>query len=223
MSGPDGPQRGYAGVVSDERRTQEAAPKTRRGKASRERLVEAAVQSVVDRGIHQMRVDDVLAAAGSSKSQMYHYFSDRDALVEAVVAHRCTEFLGRLGPAFESVNSLSELAALLRQFAADYARELSGCPIGTLASELTSGPDPARRLVLDAFATWENHLEGAIERIKAAGELGADADPGRLALGLLTALEGGMFLSQIRSDPAPLEVALGTALDHLAHLSKVLD
>ncbi|MGA8246546.1 MAG: TetR/AcrR family transcriptional regulator [Nocardioides sp.] len=209
--------------MSDERRAEGEAPKTRRGQASRERLIEAAVQSVVDHGIHRMRVDEVLASSGSSKSQLYHYFSDRDALVEAAVAHRCTEFLGQLGPAFASVSTLPDLTALLRQFAADYAQKLAGCPIGTLAGELTSGPDRARRTVVDAFATWEGYLEGALGRIQAAGDLGVDADPGRLALGLLAALEGGMFLSQVRSDPAPLEVALSTALDHLASLRTRLD
>lgn len=199
------------------------APKTRRGQASRDRLIEAAVQSVVHHGIHQMRVDEVLAASGSSKSQMYHYFSDRDALIEAAVAHRCAEFLGRLGPALESVGTLSELAAVLRQFAADYARQLTGCPIGTLAGELTTGPEPARRLVVDAFATWEDYLEHAIRRIQAVGDLPVGADAGCLALGLLTALEGGMFLGLVRQDPRPLEVALGTALEHLTNLSKKLD
>ena len=193
-------------------------PSTRRGRASRERLVTAAVQSVVDHGIHQMRLDEVLSSSGSSKSQMYHYFADRDALVEAVVAHRCEEFLGRLGPAFEDVSRLSDLAALLRAFAADYAQELKGCPIGTLAGELTTGPDPARRLVVEAFATWEHHLDGALRRIRTAGELPADADTARLALELLIALEGGMFLSQVRHDPRPLEVALDGALDRLGTL-----
>jgi AcrR family transcriptional regulator len=199
---------------------EETTPKTVRGQASRERLVRAAVQSVVDHGIHQMRLDEVLSSSGSSKSQMYHYFSDRDALVEAAVAHRCDEFLGQLGTAFDSVSTLSELGTLLRAFAADYARELRGCPIGTLASELSTGPEPARRVVVEAFAAWEGHLEDALRRIKAGGELRADADTGGLALELLTALEGGMFLSQVRHDPRPLQVALEGVLDRIGTLRK---
>ena len=59
------------------------APKTQRGRPSRDRLVEVASQAIVARGIHQLRLDEVLATAGSSKSQLYHYFQDRDGLVEA--------------------------------------------------------------------------------------------------------------------------------------------
>jgi TetR/AcrR family transcriptional regulator, transcriptional repressor for nem operon len=214
MSG-DAPQHPAPGSLS--------GPKTRRGQASRERLVEAAVASVIDHGIKQLRVDEVLAAAGSSKSQMYHYFSDRDALIDAAVAHRCEEFLGLLGQAFAGVSSLDMLARVLDRFASDYAVHLSGCPIGTLASELTAGPVPARDTVIEAFGAWEGYLTSALQRIQATGDLGSEHDAGELALGLLAGLEGGMFLSQVRGSDRPLRVALDTALAYLRSLRPELD
>lgn len=33
-------------------------------------------------------LDDVIAAAGVSKGQLYHYFADKDDLVRAVIAHQ---------------------------------------------------------------------------------------------------------------------------------------
>jgi AcrR family transcriptional regulator len=200
-----------------------SGPKTRRGRASRERLVEAAVASVLDHGIKQLRVDEVLAAAGSSKSQMYHYFSDRDALIDAAVAHRCEEMLGLLGQAFASVSSLDTLATVLERFASDYAVHLRGCPIGTLASELTAGPEPARHSVIEAFNAWEGYLTSALQRIQAVGDLGPEHDAEELALALLTALEGGMFLSQVRRSDRPLRVALDSALAYLNSLGQKLD
>jgi TetR/AcrR family transcriptional regulator, transcriptional repressor for nem operon len=198
-------------------------PKTQRGRASRERLVEAAAQSVVDHGIHQMRLDEVLASAGSSKSQMYHYFEDRDGLVAAAVEHRCAEVLAGLAPAFAGVDSIRGLGAVLNAFADQYANQLTGCPIGTLASELTSGPEPARQFVVEAFATWETYLAQALTRIRERGELRPDADPATLATGLLAALEGGMFLSQVRRDPAALRAALTAALGFVASCRQELD
>ena len=115
--------------------------------------------SVIEHGITQLRVDEVLAAAGSSKSQMYHYFSDRDALIDAAVAHRCEEFVGLLGQAFAAVSSLDMLKSVLDRFVSEYAVHLSGCPIGTLASELTDGPEPARDAVIEAFGAWEGYSD----------------------------------------------------------------
>ena len=53
----------------------------------------------------------------------------------------------------------------------------------------------------------------------ARGELRKDADPERLALGLLAALQGGLLLTQIRRDAAPLEAALDLAIDHIRSLT----
>jgi AcrR family transcriptional regulator len=195
-------------------------PKTQRGRATRERLVEVAAESVAEHGISQLRLDEVLSAAGASKSQMYHYFSDRDGLVEAAVSHRCTEVLAKLESAFAQVGSFEDLDSVLAGFAADYAGQLTGCPIGTLAAELTDGPDGARSLVTDAFGSWEGLLADALSRIRANGELTSDADPAELATGLLAAMEGGMLLGQVRADPAPLRVALTVGLGYIATFRK---
>ncbi len=200
-----------------------AGPKTRRGQASRERLVNAAVAAVADHGIKQLRVDEVLVAADSSKSQMYHYFSDRDALIDAVVAQRCEEFLVLLDQAFAAVTTLDGLAMVLDRFASDYATRLNGCPIGTLASELTAGPEPARQTVIAAFGAWEGYVVAALERIQSSGQLRSELDAEELALAVLAGLEGGMFLSQVRGTARPLQVALGSALAYLETLRPRLD
>src|SRR5436190_1364942 len=55
-------------------------PMTRRGRASRERIVERAAELFAERGIAATSVDEVLAAAGAGKGQFYHYFRGRDEL-----------------------------------------------------------------------------------------------------------------------------------------------
>jgi AcrR family transcriptional regulator len=175
---------------------------------------------VAEHGISQLRLDEVLRAAGASKSQMYHYFPDRDGLVEAAVSHRCTEVLARLESAFERVESFKDLQEVLSGFAADYAEQLSGCPIGTLAAELTEGPEGARSLVTDAFGSWEKLLADALSRIRANGELTSRANPAELATGLLAAMEGGMLLGQVRATADPLEAALAVGLGYIATFRK---
>ena len=66
-------------------------------------------------------------------------------------------------------------------------------------------------------------LTSALHRIQETGDLGPEQDAGELALGILTGLEGGMFLSQVRSSDRPLRVALGTAIAYLNSLRPRLD
>src|SRR2546430_2529688 len=62
-------------------------PMTRRGRASRERIVKRAAELFAERGIAATTVDEVLAAAGAGKGQFYHYFRSRDELAAAAVGH----------------------------------------------------------------------------------------------------------------------------------------
>ncbi len=55
---------------------------TARGAATRARIVAAAASLVYERGFAGTSLDDVMAATGTSKSQLYHYFADKDALIQ---------------------------------------------------------------------------------------------------------------------------------------------
>ena len=49
-----------------------AQPRTGRGRASRERIVERAAELFAEQGVAATSLDEVLAAAGAGKSQLYH-------------------------------------------------------------------------------------------------------------------------------------------------------
>ena len=74
------------------------SPKTARGRAARERIVAATAELIAEHGSGETSLDDVIGRAGASKSQLYHYFDDRAALLRAVVAHNSEAVLGELGP-----------------------------------------------------------------------------------------------------------------------------
>jgi AcrR family transcriptional regulator len=191
-------------------------PRTGRGRASRERIVERAAELVAERGVEGTSLDEVLAAAGASKSQLYHYFAGRDGLVVAAVARRCAQVLGELTQALGSVSTLAQLEAMLAGFVAGFEQQgLPGCPIGSLASEVAERNEGARLEAAAAFDAWEGLFADALERMRERGELRADASPGTLATALLASIEGGLLLSQTRKDAAPLRIAVEAALAHV--------
>ena len=191
-------------------------PRTGRGRASRERIVERAAELVAERGVEGTSLDEVLAAAGASKSQLYHYFSGRDELVEAAVARRCGQVLHGLTQALGGVATLAELEAMLGGFVAGFEQQgMPGCPIGSLASEVAERNEGARLRAAAAFDAWEGLFADALERMRERGELRANASPGVLATALLASIEGGLLLGQTRKHPASLRIAVEVALAHL--------
>jgi len=188
-------------------------PKTGRGRASRERIVERAAELFAERGIAGTSLDEVLAAAGAGKGQFYHYFRSRDELAAAAVEQRCAQVVTGLTQALGGVSSLAELEQALAGFIAGFEQMgLPGCPIGTLATEVAGRNEAARLQAAAGFDAWERLLADALARMRQRGELRADAPPAMLATGLLASIEGGMVLSQTRRDVASLRIAVNAGL-----------
>ncbi|GAT06455.1 HTH-type transcriptional regulator [Mycolicibacterium fortuitum subsp. acetamidolyticum] len=77
-----------------------------RGLRSRAAIVDAAATMMRQSGVASTSLDDVLAAAGCGKSQLYHYFDDRADLIRAVI-DRQVELILAAQPAILSVTGIA--------------------------------------------------------------------------------------------------------------------
>ena len=68
-------------------------PSTRRGRATRRRIVTVAAELMYERGVSATSIEDVLAGSGTGKSQLYHYFSSREELLAEVLDHQLDQIL----------------------------------------------------------------------------------------------------------------------------------
>ena len=66
---------------------------TRKGQATRDRIVAAAAVLVYEHGVAGTSTEDVQAAAGVSASQLYHYFGDKRTLTRAVIDYQTEAIL----------------------------------------------------------------------------------------------------------------------------------
>jgi AcrR family transcriptional regulator len=73
---------------------------TARGRATRQRIVAAAATIIHERGVAGTSLDDVRAVTGASKSQLYHYFGDKAALVGAVIERQVQQVLHASRPSW---------------------------------------------------------------------------------------------------------------------------
>lgn len=91
-----------------------------------------------------------------------------------------------------------------------------GCPIGSLAAELAEIDPAVRAELVASFARWENAIRAGLQAMRDRGERRPEADPARLATATLAALQGGLLLTQVRRETAPLEAALDVLITHIA-------
>ena len=190
-----------------------ATPRTARGRATRDRILATASQLILQRGVAETSVDDVIEHAGVSKSQLYHFFDDRAALLRAVVTYNADDALGGL-PAFDSWRAIrASFDDLVRQ---TIERDASGgCRIGSLVGQLAETDPRTQHELAAAFRRWHAHMVDGLDSMQRHGKLDRHADTDVLATATLAAIQGGFLLVQATRDPDQLVIAVDAAYAHL--------
>lgn len=190
-------------------------PDTPRGRATRARIVAAAAELMHLRGVGATSIADVLVASDTGKSQMYHYFSGKDRLVEAVLQHQLDQVLDMQRQfdvgTWDGIRSWFD-AMLGQQEARAF---LGGCPLGSIIAEVGTRDHHLREVAARAFQRWEDVLATGLQALQDRGELRDHADPGRLALETMASIQGGYLLSTTERQRRPMEIALDAAWERI--------
>lgn len=190
-------------------------PSTRRGRNSKARIVSTAAELMYERGVRATTVDDILAASGAGKSQFYHYFSDKNALVIEVLSYQLERILE--DQSRFSLDSWDEIVAWFQTLIDMHERRwgLQGCPLGSIAAEASEQGETVRRSAAAVFGRWEAVLAAAFEAMRRKGDLKATADSAALAEAVIAVMQGGYLMSSIKRDLSPMREALRAALSYL--------
>ena len=213
--GPSAIKRGTGRAIEAEPATGRTF--TTKGLATRARIVCAAAELVFTHGVARTSIEDVQQRAGVSASQMYHYFTDKNDLVRAVIARQTDGILAAQRPVLDELDSFAALERW-RDLLIDLQDQrhcVGGCPIGSIAAEIADDDPHARSDLAAGFERWEAPIRDGLARMRTRGDLRPDTDTDTLALALLTAVQGGLLLTQTRRNTTPLRAAVDTVLAHI--------
>jgi AcrR family transcriptional regulator len=192
---------------------------TPKGTATRERIVSAAADLVLERGAQGTSLDDIRAATATSKSQLFHYFpGGKSELVSAIGALQSERVLEAQRPYLDALDTWESWEGWREAVLAHYGSQAHwGCPIGALSAELVRA-EPARAADVKAhMERWRGYLEAGLTRMATAGRLRADVDPRALSLSVFAALHGGLALTAMMESIEPLQAALDGVLVTVRH------
>lgn len=184
---------------------------TAKGARTRARIVEEAAALIHERGVAGTTLEDVKVAAEVSGSQMYHYFPDKDDLVQAVIDHNATGIVSRNRKVLGGANGVEAWRKMVIA-AARRTKAKGGCALGSLVGQLAESDPAARVLIASGFDQWAAAIGDGLRSLHAEGKLPPGVDPDDLAITLLATLEGGLLLAQAQRSTRPFETAVNTLL-----------
>ena len=178
--------------LRDERRL------TAKGRATRDRIVKVAAELILSDGLSALNMETLRKAASVSGSQLAHYFTDKGALMRAVVARQINVVLDfHRQPKLAELDTFDDFERWI-DLNIRYLRRIgySGTPTyHALAGQLGKSDAATRDTLAAGYSQWIELLENAIQRMKDHGVLVADADPRKLALVIVSAHQGGATLA----------------------------
>jgi TetR/AcrR family transcriptional regulator, transcriptional repressor for nem operon len=167
----------------------------------RDRILDAAIETVQHRGYNGCGVQDITAAAGVPKGSFYNHFASKEALGAEVLE----QYWQRGG--FTTLGILRDEtltpAERLRRYFTEIAAKMAnrnyscGCLIGNLSAELADQSTLVCDRLAEVYAGWTAALETCIEEAQRRGEMRRDLDARVLAAFLVNAWEGAMLRSKV--------------------------
>jgi AcrR family transcriptional regulator len=163
---------------------------------NRSRLIQAALEVSYRYGFGETTIADIAKEARIPPGNVYYYFKTKDEIGDAIIEQRLYRLRALLRE-LEKANSPKDRLCGFVQLKVDRREELArtGCPVGTLCSELhkQGGPVANRSTVL--FAEALSWLEAQFKAI------GKGDDSRGLAVHLLSATQGVSVLAHTFHDP----------------------
>jgi TetR/AcrR family transcriptional regulator, transcriptional repressor for nem operon len=178
---------------------------------TKQRLLEAGLPMLLERGYHDLGIQDVLKATGTPKGSFYHHFgSKEDFALQVIDLYMSAVHAGldmSLGD--QSVPPLRRVRRFFELSRDKYREEgYLGCLLGGLGQEL-SGVSPVFREKVDwCFAEIAKRIAVCLDQARHDGDLPVGTDPRAMADLLVDCWEGAALRCRLRRDPAPLNAML---------------
>src|ERR1700744_1077178 len=191
---------------------------TAKGRATRDRIVKVAAELILSEGLSALNMDALRKAASVSGSQLAHYFTDKGALIRAIVARQIKVVLDfHRQPKLATLDTFDDFERWI-DLNMRYLRRIgySGTPTyHALAGQLGKSDTATRETLAAGYWQWIELLKNAIQQMKDRGVVAAGADPRSLALVIVSAHQGGATLAFTYQADWPHADAVRFAVNYL--------
>jgi TetR/AcrR family transcriptional repressor of nem operon len=197
---------------------------TRSGAATRDRILDNAERLVLDQGLAATSVDDILAAAGTSKGAFFHHFPTKGHLARALVERYVTADLAFLDEFMAQAENDHgdpgrQLLAFLQAFvdaSDELARHQPSCLYVSYIYDRQLTADGTNDLIRTTFLAWRERLT---EKLRQAAERHPPVrllDVDALADHVVVTFEGAFVLARAIADPGVMRAQLALVRDLVA-------
>ncbi|ARE74496.1 TetR/AcrR family transcriptional regulator [Streptomyces sp. NPDC059558] len=187
--------------------------------ATKEKLLEGALRTVVEQGVAKASARTIAATAGVGQGLIFYHFGSVDELLAAACRFGAEQRVARYRERLAALGSLAELMEFARSMHEEERAAGNVALLGQLLAAGQTSPVLAAATA-DGLGLWIRELEEVLTRLLSATPLAGYADPAGLARATAASFIGIELYEGV--DPQGAGSALD-ALEQLAGLAAVLE
>jgi AcrR family transcriptional regulator len=184
----------------------------RRGADTRERLLELAEAAVLAKGFAATSIEELIAAAGITKSGFFYHFRDKSALAKAMMLRYIEHDKKVLDEIFSRADELNDdplhgLLVALKLFAetlANLPEAHPGCLAASFCYQDQLFNQDVRTLNTQSVLRWRERFLERLQTIARRYPPRRETDLAALADMAASNVEGGLILGRLLKDPSIL-------------------
>lgn len=177
----------------------------RKGSDTRERLMDAAEASILDKGFAATSIDEVIAAVGITKSGFFYHFRDKSLLAKALLQRYLDREEVLFDELFARARELHDdpLHAfliglkLLAETMTDLPEGHPGCLVASYCYQENMFDRDVRELNREGVLRWRTRFRGYLEEIAERYPPRIEVDLDDLADMFSSLADGGIILSKV--------------------------
>jgi len=188
------------------------------GIATREKILDAAQELVLDRGYVGMTVENLIDKIGITKGAFFHHFRSKDDMAKALLQRFADNDARIYAETRERAEKLSDdplqqmliFIRLFEEMFEGLAAPYPGCLFASYIYELQQFDDETRQLIQDSFRKWRELLKHKFEAVARKYPPQAEVSAASLADAFTVVLEGSFITGKAMNEP-------GVVADQLRH------
>jgi TetR/AcrR family transcriptional regulator, transcriptional repressor for nem operon len=185
-----------------------------KGDETRERIIAKAAELFNQRGLEGTSLSDLMEATGLEKGGIYRHFPSKEAVAaEAFDYAWDAAFQERVRDLDCIPGSVDRLKHLIANFVERRSSIPGGCPLLNTAVESDDGNPVLRERARQALGKWQSLLISVINEGIRRREIRSGTDPNKLAMIIISSLEGALMISRLERNRDAL-LAAGSHLDN---------
>jgi len=175
-----------------------------RGAATRDRILEAALETVREEGFADTTARAIAHRGGFNQALIFYHFGSLDELLQHAFANASERQVTRYREAVAKVTSLTDLVAIARRL---HEEDLETGDVTAVTQLMAAATDPSRGgALLDRFDLWIGLVQEALTRVGEGYPIAAGVPPREAAYAIASMFLGIELLSRLDPDRSEAEL-----------------